>query len=70
MPCKGLGQNDGGGQFGIGKSGTTLGDTGLNTQLSRPHGVRIAPDRQLDIADTYNDRVLRGEYRWGTNGPR
>jgi len=45
------------------KKGTTIGDTWLNTQLSRPHGVRIAPDGQLYIADTYNNRVLRGEYR-------
>lgn len=45
------------------KKGTTIGDTWLSTQLSRPHGVRIGPGGLLYIADTYNDRVLRGEYR-------
>lgn len=44
-------------------AGTTIGDSWLRTELRRPHGVRIAPDGQLYIADTYNDRVLRGEYR-------
>lgn len=45
------------------KSGTTIGDIWLKTRLSRPHGVRIGPGGLLYIADTYNDRVLRGEYR-------
>jgi glucose/arabinose dehydrogenase len=45
------------------KSGTAISDTWLKTQLSRPHGVRIGPGGLLYIADTYNDRVLRGEYR-------
>ncbi len=45
------------------KSGITLGDTLLTTQLRRPHGVRIGPDGLLYIADTYNNRVLRAEYR-------
>jgi len=45
------------------ESGTTIGDIWLKTRLSRPHGVRIGPGGLLSVADTYNDRVLRGEYR-------
>jgi hypothetical protein len=45
------------------KAGTTLGDTLHTTQLRRPHGVRIGPDGRLYIADTYNNRVLAGEYK-------
>jgi NHL repeat len=45
------------------KAGSELGKTWLDTALRRPHGVRIAPDGSLYIADTYNNRVLRGEYR-------
>lgn len=45
------------------KSGTKIGDTFLETQLKRPHGVRMGPDGKLYIADTYNHRVLRGEYK-------
>jgi sugar lactone lactonase YvrE len=45
------------------KAGTTLGASYLETELRRPHGVRVAPGGVLYIADTYNNRVLRGEYR-------
>lgn len=45
------------------KTGTKIGATLLDTQLKRPHGVRIGPDGRLYIADTYNNRVLRGEYK-------
>lgn len=46
-----------------GKAGTGLGSSYLETELRRPHGVRLAPDGKLYIADTYNNRVLRGDYR-------
>jgi len=46
------------------KTGTKIGSTWLETELKRPHGVRMSPDgKTLYIADTYNHRVLRGEYR-------
>jgi sugar lactone lactonase YvrE len=45
------------------KSGKAIGSTFLETQLSRPHGVRMGPDGKLYIADTYNNRVLRGDYK-------
>lgn len=45
------------------KSGAKIGGTLLETQLKRPHGVRIGPDGKLYIADTYNNRVLRSDYR-------
>jgi sugar lactone lactonase YvrE len=45
------------------KAGTTLGTSFLKTALRRPHGVRAGPDDKLYIADTYNNRVLRGENR-------
>lgn len=46
------------------KTGTKIGATWLETELKRPHGVRMGPDgKTLYIADTYNNRVLRGEYR-------
>lgn len=45
------------------KTGNSIGSTLLDTQLRRPHGVRIGPDGKLYIADTYNNRVLRGEYK-------
>jgi DNA-binding beta-propeller fold protein YncE len=44
------------------KAGTKVGSTFLETELRRPHGVRLAPGGVLYIADTYNNRVLRGEY--------
>ncbi|CAN5853084.1 hypothetical protein BH11VER1_BH11VER1_18930 [soil metagenome] len=45
------------------KAGNTVGTTFLDTQLRRPHGVRMGPDGKLYIADTYNNRVLRAEYK-------
>jgi DNA-binding beta-propeller fold protein YncE len=45
------------------RAGAQLGDTWLQTELCRPHGVRQGPDGKLYIADTYNNRVLRAEYR-------
>jgi sugar lactone lactonase YvrE len=45
------------------KTGAAIGATWLDTDLKRPHGLRLGPDGSLYIADTYNDRVLRGEYR-------
>ena len=45
------------------KAGTKIGSTWLKTELRRPHGVRLGIDgKTLFIADTYNNRVLRGEY--------
>jgi sugar lactone lactonase YvrE len=44
-----------------GKATNLVGDTFLKTGLRRPHGVRIGPEGKLYIADTYNNRVLRGE---------
>lgn len=46
-----------------GKAGDQTGSSFLKTGLRRPHGVRIGPDGKLYIADTYNNRVLRGENR-------
>lgn len=45
------------------KTGTAIGATWLDTELKRPHGVRVGPGGMLHVADTYNHRVLRGEYR-------
>ena len=45
------------------KAGNTLGETWLTTELRRPHGVRLGPDGKLYICDTYNNRVLRSDYR-------
>lgn len=45
------------------KAGVAVGTTWLETELKRPHGVRLGPDGKLYIADTYNNRVLRGEYQ-------
>ncbi len=44
------------------EAGNQVGDTWLNTGLRRPHGVRVSADGQLYIADTYNNRVLRGKH--------
>jgi glucose/arabinose dehydrogenase len=44
------------------KAGEKIGEGFLHTELRRPHGVRIGPDGKLYIADTYNNRVLRGDY--------
>jgi len=44
------------------KAGSRIGGTFLQTEFRRPHGVRIGPDGKLYIADTYNNRVLRGDY--------
>lgn len=44
-----------------GKAANNVGDTFLKTGLRRPHGVRVGPEGKLYIADTYNNRVLRGE---------
>lgn len=45
------------------KAGTAIGATWLTTELDHPHGVRPGPGGMLYIADTYNNRVLRGEYK-------
>lgn len=45
------------------KAGDKVGDTLKATELRRPHGVRIAPDGFIYIADTYNHRVLKAEYK-------
>lgn len=44
------------------KGGDKIGSTFLKTELRRPHGLRVGPDGRLYIADTYNNRVLRGDY--------
>jgi sugar lactone lactonase YvrE len=44
-----------------GMAGDDIGEKFLETRLRRPHGVRIGPDGRLYVADTYNNRVLRGE---------
>ncbi len=45
---------------GTGKQGKAgVGGDPLACELSRPHGVTIAPDGSLIITDSYNDRVLR-----------
>ena len=44
---------------GTGKKGATLTDDAMTSELSRPHGVTIAPDGALIITDSYNDRILR-----------
>jgi NHL repeat len=45
------------------KSGNKVGATLQETELKRPHGVRQGPDGRLYIADTYNNRVLRADYK-------
>lgn len=44
-----------------GKASGHIGDTFPETGLRRPHGVRIGPEGKLYIADTYNNRILRGK---------
>jgi DNA-binding beta-propeller fold protein YncE len=45
---------------GTGRKGDAgLGGDPLACELARPHGVAIAPDGNLLITDTYNNRVLR-----------
>ena len=44
------------------KAGTLIGVDWRQTELRRPHGVRIAPDGRLVIADSDNDRLLIGPY--------
>ncbi|MEO6786860.1 MAG: hypothetical protein ABI318_12065 [Chthoniobacteraceae bacterium] len=45
---------------GTGKKGTAgLGGDPLACELARPHGVTIAPNGNLIITDSYNNRVLR-----------
>ncbi len=46
-----------------GKPGDAVGASFSKTSLRRPHGVRIGPEGKLYIADTYNNRVLRGDDR-------
>ncbi len=42
------------------KPGAVIGNTWMTTNLRRPHGLRIAPDGRLLIADSENDRILIG----------
>ena len=35
------------------------GISALEMPLNRPHGIDVAPDGTLLIADTYNHRILR-----------
>lgn len=44
------------------RAGNSIGTTLLETELNRPHGVRIAPDGSIFICDTNNNRVLRADY--------
>jgi DNA-binding beta-propeller fold protein YncE len=45
---------------GTGRKGQAgLGGDPLQCELSRPHGVTVAPDGALYITDSYNDRILR-----------
>lgn len=45
------------------KAGDKIGVNLVKTELRRPHGVRVGPDGKIYICDTYNNRVLRAEYR-------
>ena len=44
------------------RAGAAVGGDWKSTELRRPHGVRIAPDGRLVIADSDNDRLLIGRY--------
>jgi len=45
---------------GTGKKGAAgIGGDPVECELSRPHGVTVAPDGALYITDSYNDRILR-----------
>ncbi len=44
------------------RGGAVVGTDWKTTELRRPHGVRIAPDGRLVIADSDNDRLLIGRY--------
>jgi sugar lactone lactonase YvrE len=44
------------------RAGAAIGGDWKSTELRRPHGVRIAPDGRLVIADSDNDRLLIGAY--------
>lgn len=44
------------------RAGAAIGGDWKSTEFRRPHGVRIAPDGRLVIADSDNDRVLIGAY--------
>jgi DNA-binding beta-propeller fold protein YncE len=44
------------------RAGAAIGGDWKATELRRPHGVRIAPDGRLIIADSDNDRLLIGRY--------
>jgi len=45
------------------KAGDKIGAHLLDTELKRPHGLRIGPDGRLYITDSFNNRVLRGDYK-------
>ena len=44
------------------RANAAIGGDWKSTELRRPHGVRIAPDGRLVIADSDNDRLLIGAY--------
>ncbi|MEZ6142316.1 MAG: hypothetical protein R3B84_17285 [Zavarzinella sp.] len=45
---------------GTGKKGTKVGPSWKEVELNQPHGVSVGPDGLLYIADSTNNRVLRG----------
>jgi DNA-binding beta-propeller fold protein YncE len=44
----------------LGKAGAKIAPDWANTQLKRPHGVRLGPDGKLYVSDSDNSRVLVG----------
>ena len=46
---------------GMGTPGAALDSDPLKTELNRPHGVYVHPDRMIYIVDSYNGRILRIE---------